>query len=287
MTKLSTSNNQPFQSFKELPDMSAAGNSGQIVTVSVGQNGRIFQVHLGKIGPLAKLLQSPSLKSPPHIALPNDDPKNFNAVVNWIYGTPFPRVSKVCEHVDKTLSGSEKTKEAAATTKPGSLPLEDTYATQCMLLDVMMMAERWKWEQLYNAAIDAFREGERNLKRERPHPVHIKVIYKRTWRGSYVRQFMGDYAYSLAKENKDLSWYMREKFFENIPDFLEDMLERVDGKGRWQYPIHQVTRKDGEVRRETLAHEAPLDLSLTTYHVHGGKIRLDCERSEKGRCTQK
>lgn len=37
--------------------------------------------------------------------------------------------------------------------------LEDAQATQCLLLDLAMFAERHLWEAMHNAAIDAFCEG--------------------------------------------------------------------------------------------------------------------------------
>ncbi|KAI0458940.1 hypothetical protein F5B21DRAFT_458355 [Xylaria acuta] len=223
MTKASTTRKQPLPTYKELPDMSTESESGQIVTVNVGSKARAFQVHLDKLGPLAKLLDTSSDESPPSISLPNENAEAFNVVVNWIYNEPLPRSAKACEYVDDakslvpisaSLASSadlawgndlpaknkpEITESAADPSKLGAVQLKDAHTTQCVLLDLMMMAERYGWEELYNAAIDAFREGEGNLERERPSLLHIEVVYKRTSAGSPVRQFLGDYAFFSAE----------------------------------------------------------------------------------------
>lgn len=283
--------------------------------MNVGQKARAFHVHLGKLGPIAKLLDpSESLQS---ISLPEDHAEAFNAVVNWIYNEPLPRAAKTCKHVNDAKNlvplstgtmllgdhdwgkyfpsasyNRHETSKATGMAMPGDKPLKEAQETQCMLLDIMMMAERWEWEQLYNAAIDAFREGEANLERERPSLLHIEVVYLRTSAGSPIRQFLGDYAYSLAKMNRNMSFYLQEKWFEAIPDLLEDMMRRMDGKGPFAYPLQRPGSKDGESSKdggeqcsvEILAEEAPLDLAATTYHIHGGRMVLDCQRSDNGGC---
>ncbi|TGJ79651.1 hypothetical protein E0Z10_g9115 [Xylaria hypoxylon] len=304
-----TPKKQPLRTYKDLPDMSTECEPGKIVTVYVGYKSRGFQVHRGKLGPLAKLLDDPSNKSIASISLPNEKAETFNALVNWIYNEPLPRAAKASEHIDDTKSFTPISTSIKAITgltwendilekskleqpKPGNAQEEDAHATQCLLLDLMMLAERYGWEKLYNDAIDAFREGEVNLERERPNLLHIEVVYQRTAAESPVRQFLGDYAYGLAKANKNLTWYLQEKLFEKIPDFLEDMLKRVDGKGPFEYPFERAASKGGENgengerkdNKEVLAQETPLDLCATTYHLHGGHMVLDCKRSDDGGC---
>ncbi|KAI0474211.1 hypothetical protein F4859DRAFT_521933 [Xylaria cf. heliscus] len=314
MTKAPTTTKPPFPTYKELPDMSTEGEPGRIVTVNVGYQARAFQVHLNKLGPLAKLLiETSSNKLSPSILLPNENADAFNVVVNWIYNGPLPRAAKASSYVDDTKSlvpictnrtastdlawgndlPARSKSEKPESAKQGAPQLKDAHTTQCVLLDLMMMAERYGWEELYNAAIDAYREGEANLERERPSLLHIEVVYRRTSAGSPVRQFLGDYAYSLARVNKDLTWYLQEKWFEKLPEFLEDMLKRVDGKGPFEYPFRRRQEgkdKDGEgsdknYGKGVLTREAPLDLSATTYHIHGGRMELDCKRSRGGACV--
>ncbi|KAI0903741.1 hypothetical protein F4823DRAFT_617454 [Ustulina deusta] len=278
-----------------------------MVTVVVGHESRAFKVHLGKLGSLAKLLEGPSNKSSASISLPNENPDTFNVIVNWIYNEPLPRAAKASEYIDDTTSlmpvpessntvpylawiDDFPTKTEPEKPKSRDAQREDAHATQCMLLDIMMLAERHGWEKLYNAAIDAFREGEANLARERPSLLHIEVGYRRTAAGSPIRQFLGDYAYSLARANKNITWYWRENWFRKMPEFLEDMLKRVDGDGPFQYPFERRGRKDsndGETGdcKEVLPREAPLDLAATTYHIHGGRMELDCERWREGSCA--
>ncbi|KAJ8119061.1 hypothetical protein ONZ43_g3865 [Nemania bipapillata] len=296
--------------------MSTESGPGQIITVYVGRTARAFHVHLSKLGPVSNLLDSS--KSSSAISLPNENEESFNAIVNWIYNGPLPRAANISEYVinaktlespsegntlvadfswgkylSTTISGRGRTSTVTATAKSGDSLLKEALSTQCMLLDIMMMAERWRWEKLYNAAIDAFRDGERNLRRERPSLLHIKVVYLRTSAGSPLREFLGDYAYSLAKANKNMSFYLKEGWFERLPDFLEDIMRRMDGKGPFTYPLQRRSSKDGEFdkekgkrnNKEILAEEAPLDLAATTYHVHGGHLVLDCQRSGWGSCA--
>ncbi|KAI1347037.1 hypothetical protein F5Y01DRAFT_307813 [Xylaria sp. FL0043] len=316
MTTTSTHQKQILRSYKDLPDMSTASELGQIVKVTVGYEPRDFQVHLARLGPLAKLLEGSSEQAPASISLPKENPESFNAVVNWVYNGTLPRAGKPSEYVDNTKSltfTASNTNKVPYLTWIGDFPtknepekprdeqLEDAHATQCMLLDIMMLAERYDWEKLYNAAIDAFREGEANLARERPSTQHIEVVYQRTAAGSPIRQFLGDYAYSLARENKDITWYWREGWFRKIPEFLEDMLKKVDGNGPFQYPFERRAGSDSTEGKDSkdswgidegdsekiLTHEAPLDLSATTYHIHAGRMVLDCERSDGGNCVVK
>ncbi|KAI8953298.1 hypothetical protein F4801DRAFT_576752 [Xylaria longipes] len=294
---------QPLPTAWELPDMSTEGEPGQIVTVDVGDKARSFHVHLDKLGPLAKLLDT-SNHSFLFIALPKENVDTFNMMINWIYNEPLPRAAKACEYINDTkstdltsstdltwgngLSKSKSTKQSEPT-KQGGLQIIHAHTTQRMLLDLMMMAERYDWEQLYNAAIDAFREGEGNLERQRPSLGHIKMVYRQTSAGSPVRVFMADYAYSLARVNRNITWYMQEKWFQKFPDFMEDMLKRVDGNGPFKYPYQRFREgKDGEgisgknYGKEVLTHEAPLDMSATTYHIHSGRMKLDCKRGQTG-----
>ncbi|KAI0965554.1 hypothetical protein F4678DRAFT_485205 [Xylaria arbuscula] len=303
MTIASPPRKRALRTYKDLADMSSESELGKIIAVTVGYESRGFQVHLSKLGPLSKLLEDQSDKSSTSISLPNERPETFNAVINWIYNEPLPRAGKPSEYIDDTNSlvpipqstqepyltwiSDVPIKEQPEQPQSHDTQLEDAYHTQCMLLDVMMLAERHDWEQLYNAAIDAFREGEANLQRERPSLQHIEVVYKRTSAESPIRKFMGDYAYSLAIANKDIMWYWRENWFRKFPEFLEDMLKRVDGNGPFQYPFqrHDSQDSDGSDSNETIANEAPLDLSATTYHFHGKRMELDCRRSSEGSCA--
>lgn len=269
----------------------------------------MFQVHLSKLGPLAKLLDQDT------ITLPDENPDAFNAIVNWIYNEPLPRAGRRSSYVEDAprsralsttlspdTSENDKGKSKAAEQDPAQpllLP-PGVHGTQSLLLDLMITAERHAWESLYNAAIDAFREGEANLARARPSTLHLEAAYNRTpGPGSTVRAFMADYAFALARARREFSWYLREGWFERIPEFLEDMLVRVDGKGPFRYPVlRRVREREGEVGGddgdgegggdggwEFLHREVPLDLQAVTYHVHEGRMVLDCECSEHGSCV--
>lgn len=276
-----------------------------MVTVTVGHESRTFQVHLSKLGALAKLVETQQDDSTASIKLPNESPETFNVLVNWVYDAPLPRAAKASDYTDESVSlipipksikelpyltwlddATPKAQTEKAT--PSDDILENAHATQCMLLDLMMFAERHDWELLYNAAVDAFRAGEANLARDRPSLLHIEIAYGRTPVGSPIRELLSDYAWTLARANKDITWYWTEGLFRKIPDFLEDMLKRVDGNGPFQYPSEHRRVEEGVdeeyCERRYLAEEAPLDLAKTTYHLHGGRLQLDCRRSSEGLC---
>ncbi|KAI0520883.1 hypothetical protein F5B22DRAFT_653832 [Xylaria bambusicola] len=310
MALVTKSTRQPLATYKDLPDMSTGGELGHLVTVAVGHERRTFGVHLGKLGPLAKLVEddaSDVTVSWASITLPNEIPETFNALVNWVYGSPLPRASKAINYYDENGNLITSTDVAqkmpylawfddyipegeAKDSAARDWKLSDALATQCMLLDLMMFADRYEWEDLYNAAIDAFRAGEINMMRNQPSTLHIAVVYSRTGADSPVREFLCDYAYALAKKNRDIMWYWRKNWFQTVPEFLADMLKRVDGKGPFQYPFENyriLDDDDGDktIDMRTLYEEAPLDLDETTYHVHGGCLWLDCRRSSQGLCA--
>ncbi|KAI3325712.1 hypothetical protein HD806DRAFT_533376 [Xylariaceae sp. AK1471] len=306
MSTPSTPKRRRFRTYQDVPDMSTDGGKfGKIVTIRVGPNLRPFQVHLARLGPLDKLFDEASGKEVAE--LPDEDPDVFNLLVNWAYNEPLPRASQTPEYTNKASSlepDTPNTPSPVDSEQGNSLPakrkleeiepqtptksrsfnlahLKEAHKTQNILLGLMVMAERHGWEKLYNAAIDAFREGEANLDRNRPSLAHIEEVYEKTSSESSIRQFFGDYAYSLGKANRDISWYLQEKFFQKIPDFLEDMLKRVDGKGPFKYPFWCRNGK------EVFTQEAPLELSTTTYHIHDGRLELYCPRSRDGCCASK
>ncbi|KAI0538593.1 hypothetical protein GGR58DRAFT_513010 [Xylaria digitata] len=306
MAAASTPKKHSLRTYKDLPDMSTEHESGKIVTIHVGHKSREFRVHRGKLGPLVKLLDDIPTWPPDCISLPNERAETFNALVNWIYNEPLPCAAKAAEYnyhtknpdpistnikksTDFTWEDDPPAESKAEKPEASNAQLEDAHATQCLLLDLMMLAERYSWEKLYNAAIDAFREGEANLERERPDLLHIEVVYQRTTAESPIRQFLGDYVYALARSHQNLAWYLQENWFDKIPEFLEDMLKRVDGKGPFQYPFKRGAGKDTENSKDgddgrAIEHEAPLDLSATTYHIHDGSMVLACKRSENRGC---
>ncbi|KAI1360828.1 hypothetical protein F5Y08DRAFT_38959 [Xylaria arbuscula] len=294
-----------LSNYKDLPDMSTRSHPGQIVNVTVGPESRIFQVHMSRIEALAKLVDGKADESSASIHLPKESPETFNVLVNWMYGEPLPRAAKTSDRTDQSASLipiPKKIKELPyltwlddATPKDelekaaqSDEELETAHATQCMLLDLMMFAERHEWEVLYNAAVDAFRAGEANLERDRPSLLHLEVAYRRTAIGSPIRELLSDYAWTLAKQNKNITRYWNEGLFRKIPEFLEDMLKRVDGNGPFKYPFeHREAEEvvaDDYSELRYLAQEAPLDLAETTYHLHDGRLRLDCRRSSEGLC---
>jgi len=145
--------------------------------------------------------------------------------------------------------------------------------TQRLLLKLMLLAEKNSWEELYNAAIDAFRTGEEALERRHPSLAHIEDVYLKTSPGSAIRKFFADYAYDMAKSNKNFTWYLQQGWFNRFPSFHEDMLKRMDGNGPFKYPFWC----DGNV---VIPKESPMELGATSYHIHQGEMKLVCEHSK-------
>ncbi|CAG8954351.1 hypothetical protein HYFRA_00005975 [Hymenoscyphus fraxineus] len=91
-------------------------------------------------------------------------------------------------------------------------------SNQDAFLHLCILAETICWPKLFNAAIDAYTQGERNLRRNIPVE-HVDTIYERTHANSSLRNYVLDCMRGLPKgANKEYAAlvYAHEDFLEGI-----------------------------------------------------------------------
>ncbi|RYP45016.1 hypothetical protein DL768_008581 [Monosporascus sp. mg162] len=101
-------------------------------------------------------------------------------------------------------------------------------ALQSTLLNLALMAEEYRLFPLFNAAMDAFRHGELQLRRRHPSLEHISRCHNRCRPprdNSVPARFMHDYAFVLGRDNRAMARYV-ELFA--MPRFARAMMDRLD-----------------------------------------------------------
>ncbi|RYP65582.1 hypothetical protein DL771_008236 [Monosporascus sp. 5C6A] len=146
---------------------------------------------------------------------------------------------------DSTITATEgdKSEENSAVegsnTIPSCIPEQiarKAEGLQSALLNLAIMAEKYRMHKVFNAAMDAFENGELRLRRA--HPPHL-YIARCCHHGnncgppgdhSLVARFMHDYAFVRGVQNKVLAQYL--DLFTSTPGFARAILDRLDGKVR-------------------------------------------------------
>lgn len=131
---------------------------------------------------------------------------------------------------------------------------------QYLLIKVLSLAERYQWERLFNEAMDAYREGERNMKRETPLAKHVEMAFAFLPQ-SPMRQFMADYAFYTSRHGHDHHAWVRSGLQQE--DFLQAVIERHEG--RVQVAGYDPTSQYWDETRSPMAENGP------RYHIHEGQ----------------
>ncbi|KAI1817707.1 hypothetical protein GGS20DRAFT_582206 [Poronia punctata] len=97
---------------------------------------------------------------------------------------------------------------------------------QTALLKLLIFAERWDWEDLFNDAMEAFRYGEEQLGRSYVPTSLIFLAFTKCKAPSQVQNFIGDHAISLGTTNKLMAKY--QELVLCAPLFFQFMLARMD-----------------------------------------------------------
>ncbi|KAI3325713.1 hypothetical protein HD806DRAFT_521225 [Xylariaceae sp. AK1471] len=142
---------------------------------------------------------------------------------------------------------------------------------QIILLKLMIFAENYKWEPLFNAAIDAFRYGEAKLRRSQALTSHIFLAFSHCQAPSQVQAFIGDYALSLGYQNCCMSDY--QELISSLPAFLSFILARMDSRipdGYTEYDDTFATSRHADLNID------PMDRTNITYHIHHGDFTMFC-----------
>jgi hypothetical protein len=100
---------------------------------------------------------------------------------------------------------------------------------QLTLLKVLLLADKYCWGGLFNAAMDAYRRGEDQL--ARPHPVrrHVELAYEFCPATSPLVALMADTAFYLAAATPGSDGWM-DDVVQRYPDFWADIVRRREGK---------------------------------------------------------
>jgi hypothetical protein len=142
---------------------------------------------------------------------------------------------------------------------------------QITLLKLMIFAENYKWEPLFNDAIDAFRSGEATLQRTHALTSHIFLAFSSCQAPSQVQTFIGDYAISLGYRNGCMSNY--QDLLSCQPAFFSFMLARMDT----EIPDGYTEMED---KFDINNHDGPkpnlMDRAHITYHIHHGAFVMFC-----------
>jgi hypothetical protein len=127
-------------------------------------------------------------------------------------------------------------------------------AHQLTLLQLIALAEKLCWDRLFNAAIDAYLDGERLMNRRLVPLAHLHVAYTKCCETSPLRRFLSDMVHFEVKTCLTHSRYL--EFAQGCEDFLADLFRRLDMKA-WIPGRHPYA----ELRN-------PLRVRGCLYHYH-------------------
>lgn len=98
---------------------------------------------------------------------------------------------------------------------------------QKTLFKLIILAERLCWQELFNATMDAFLDGEEQvMRRVYVPPSFIEMAYTQCPDGSPVRRLVADMAHFKAKTSHTLTNYIR--LAHRFKDFLADLFVRLE-----------------------------------------------------------
>ncbi|KAI1435854.1 hypothetical protein GGR50DRAFT_702392 [Xylaria sp. CBS 124048] len=142
---------------------------------------------------------------------------------------------------------------------------------QIELLKLMIFAEKYKWDSLFNDAADAFFAGEGSLRRLfLPDPYFELVLAEKAVR--LTTFFMVDHALTLAFKSKRLYEYADIMLYN--PDFASFMVSRMDAI----IPVGVY----GDYRMFWEDTPAGICDVVRAYHAHDGMYCVNCRCRIKG-----
>jgi hypothetical protein len=133
---------------------------------------------------------------------------------------------------------------------------------QYLLVRVLSIAERYRWESLFNDAVDAYREGERHMNRDTPLTRHVEIIFDNGFLPQTpLHHFMADYAFYCSRHGQDRHGWVKSGL--QREHFLNAVVERHEG--RVAVPGFDPNTQTWDEGRSPLAQNGP------TYHIHDGQ----------------
>jgi len=152
---------------------------------------------------------------------------------------------------------------------------------QLTLLKVMLIADKYCWDDLFNDTMDVYRKGENRLARGHPVLRHMELAYAHCPRTSPLVTLLADAAFYLGMANPPSSSVLAE-FGLGCPEFWADVRARERGS----VGVPGINRY-GRVRVNSS--KSPLcKMSGTVYHRHAGlengeECPSSCERRRRGK----
>ncbi|KAI1175285.1 hypothetical protein F4777DRAFT_550841 [Nemania sp. FL0916] len=133
---------------------------------------------------------------------------------------------------------------------------------QILLLKVMMFAEEYNWEALFNDASNAFNEGEAQLRRIYLPSKYIDLAFTNMEENSEFLHFIVGYALWLGLKNNKMLTY--QELIKAHPEILTLLLASLDlSVPAEELPARQLNSSS--------------DYVPTRYHMHRGGIALGCK----------
>ncbi|KAI1182021.1 hypothetical protein F5B17DRAFT_221152 [Nemania serpens] len=177
--------------------------------------------------------------------------------------------NEVCENTQHEKKELENGVTPSRSSIPSVIPDDEAVKAdrcQTLLLKLMMFAEKYKWEPLFNEAMDAFSYGEAQLRRLYLPASHIDLAFSNP-ASSAVRRFVRDYAMALGCKNNSMSMYQEAML--SHPEILSWVLARMD----LRTPPLNIPN----------AFTTQPDPARDTYHIHDGSLvaRCRCQSSDR------
>ncbi|KAI1112889.1 hypothetical protein F5Y14DRAFT_240422 [Nemania sp. NC0429] len=132
---------------------------------------------------------------------------------------------------------------------------------QFLLLKLMIFAEDYKWEQLFNDAIDAFSHGESHLRPLHTPTHYIDLAFSHSPPPTAVRRYILDYAIALGSRHNTMSKY--QDAILSHPEILATMLSRMDLGAPGAFGLRPVGDPNDPSDQT--------DPTTDTYHIHDGR----------------
>jgi hypothetical protein len=134
-----------------------------------------------------------------------------------------------------------------------------------VLLKLIIFADVYKWERLFNEAVDAFRYGEIQLRRLFFPEEHVGLLITNPQPSATVQQYIFTYTITLGLKSKSMGKY--NHIVASSFKFLDLVLGYLD-KGRLA-----VTAKDpGFVFQQVSGQPTLLNVAC---HLHNGQYFVD------------
>ncbi|KAI2634586.1 hypothetical protein GGS21DRAFT_110464 [Xylaria nigripes] len=239
--------------FEDVEDFSSTPGVFDLfhILLSMGVDCREYVIHAVRLGPLANHLRRlPRVSSHSVVRFADWDREIFNLAMNWSYRKVMPRICDLSGYFQAgrnldikyranireapiDADAVQPAESQRSPTIPIAIPDEVAIKAekeQILLLKLMIFADSFRWEGLFNDAIDAYMYGETMLRRSHLPLSHFLVAFNEIFDGpkhpTLSQQFIIDHAIQLGYKNKKTSLYRDELL--DYPHITAIFLGRLD-----------------------------------------------------------